>query len=246
MNESSSRPRRSPSVVLLDAMLGMAAAVQSGNLPGVRTGTTKRRRPGIVWLIMGVLVAGAGTALLVSAILRGPGGLAALPPAGVAAPAPIVSSPVPGSTQPAPSTPAPTTTAVATPRPSRSTSTVAPSLQPTTPGGARLTADYVAANGSGLLGYRATVTLTSHGPDPAADWQLTVTLPRSTLRVAAVTGATVEQAGAVWTFTPDDSTRELRPGATAEIAFDVRGATLVDAQPTDCRIDDDPCGGLTS
>jgi hypothetical protein len=246
MNELSSRPRRSPSVVLLDAMLGMAAAVQSGNLPGVRPGTTKRRRPGLGWLIMGVLVAGAGTALLVSAVLRGPGGLAALPPADVAAPAPITSSSISGSTLPAPTTPAPTITAVATPRPSRSTSTVVPSLRPTTPGGAKLTADYAAANGSGLLGYRATVTLTSHGPDPAADWRLTVTLPRSTLRIAAVTGATVAQEGAVWTFTPDDTTREIQPGATAVIGYEVRGATLVDAQPTDCRIGDDPCAGLTS
>jgi hypothetical protein len=48
----------------------------------------------------------------------------------------------------------------------------------------------------------------------------------------------------VWTFSPDNSTRRIPAGASATIAFEVRGATLVDAQPTDCRIDEKTCSGL--
>jgi len=51
MSESSSRPRRSLVVVLLDAMLGLVTAVQTGNLPG-RRGPAGRpavsRRAGLV------------------------------------------------------------------------------------------------------------------------------------------------------------------------------------------------------
>jgi hypothetical protein len=113
-----------------------------------------------------------------------------------------------------------------------------------TSAGSRLTAAYAAAGGSGLLGYQATVTLEAEGPAASKDWRLTITLPRPTLQIAAVDGATVEHEGAVWTFTPDDATRQIAAGASAVISFEVRGATLVDAQPTDCRVDDQACAGL--
>src|SRR4051794_28384515 len=103
MNESSSRPRRSLLVVLLDAMLAVVTAVQTGNMPGARGATGRpARRTGLVCLVIGVLAAGVGTAVLVTALLRAPGDLAALPPAGPVAPVPGSSSSVaaPGSTRP--------------------------------------------------------------------------------------------------------------------------------------------------
>ena len=97
-------------------------------------------------------------------------------------------------------------------------------------GGSRLTAVYSAPGG--LLGYRANVAVTSEGPDAADGWQLTVTMPRATLKLSAVSGATVEQDGTVWTFTPTDETRKVPVGSTVTVVFDVLGATLVDAKPT--------------
>jgi hypothetical protein len=247
MNESPPRPRRSLVVVLLDAMLGLVTAVQTGNLPGVRGGgTARRRRAGMAWLVAGVLAAVGGTAILVSALLRAPDGLAALPPAGVvAAPAPTSGAAVPSATRPSPTSASPSASATSSSRPSRTSASAAvPSSAAASSGGSLLVADYAAAEGGGLLGYRASVTLTSRGPDDAVDWQLTITLPRSTLRIAAVTGATVVQDGAVWTFTPVESTERIPAGVSVDIAFEVRGATLLDATPTACVINDDPCAGL--
>jgi hypothetical protein len=48
----------------------------------------------------------------------------------------------------------------------------------------------------------------------------------------------------VWTFTPTDATRRVAAGASVVIAFEVRGATLVDAAPTACRIDSSQCAGI--
>jgi hypothetical protein len=248
MNESPRQPRRSLVVMLLDAMLGLMTAVQIGNLPGVRGGTVgSRRRAGLAWLVTGVLAAVAGTAILVSALLRTPDGLADLPPAGVvAAPAPTSGAAAPSTTtRPSPSRASPSPSPTSSSRPSRTSASVAvPSSPVTSSGGAVLTAAYAAEEGGGLLGYRAAVTLTSHGTDEAAAWQLTVTLPRSTLRIARVTGATVAQNGAVWTFTPVEATRLIPAGTSVVIGFEVRGATLVDAAPTACEINDDPCTGL--
>ncbi|MFI5889814.1 hypothetical protein ACIA5D_06795 [Actinoplanes sp. NPDC051513] len=240
MNDSPPRPRRSPSVVLLDALLGLVTAVQTGNMPG-------RRRAGLLWLAAGVLVVAGGTTILIGALMRAPGGLTDLTPPEKAAPAP---PPVTSVAAPAVTThkTSAAPTASATPvssSPAGSASAKGPAGAPASSAGSRLTAAYAAAGGTGLLGYQATVTLAAQGPGPSADWRLTVTLPRSTLQVAAVDGATVEREGAVWTFTPDDSTRQIAAGATAVISFEVRGATLVDAQPTDCRVGDEVCSGLS-
>jgi hypothetical protein len=199
-----------------------------------------------------VLVVAGGIAILVGALMRSPGGLTDLTPPGKAAPAPVpaISIAVPANvthpasaTTSAPGSPAPTSASV-------SAATSAPAAAPgssSTPAGAssHLTAAYAAANGSGLLGYQATVTLKAEGPGPSTDWRLAITLPRATLQIAAVDGATVERDGAVWTFTPDDATRQIAAKASAVISFEVRGATLVDAQPTDCRINDEVSSGLS-
>ena len=252
MNDSHPRPRRSASVVLLDAMLGLVTAVQTGNLPGrAKPGA---RRVGLTWLLAGVLVVAGGTAVLIGALMRAPGGLTDLPPGDRAAPAPPPSSPAVSSL----AAPVATTKSRASASVTPSTSGPASAASPTgtavagaappvasaTSAGSHLTAAYAAANGSGLLGYRATVTLAAQGPAASTDWRLTVTLPRATLQIAAVDGATVAHDGAVWTFTPTGETNRIAAGASAVIAFEVRGATLVDAQPTDCRVGDETCAGL--
>jgi hypothetical protein len=236
--------RRSPSVVLLDAMLGLATRVQTANLPG-SAGGKRRGRAAIAWLVGGTLVAAGGTALLVGAVLRTPDGLTDLPPGGVvAAPAPSTSgSAVPVTTRSSASPSARTTTPVASASSvSRAPEKTTPSGLPSVAGGSHLTAAYSAPGG--LLGYRANVAVTSEGPDRADGWQLTVTMPRASLQLAAVSGATVKQDGKVWTFTPTDDTRQVPAGSTVTVVFDVLGATLVDARPTACAINGEACSGL--
>ncbi|MEU4245540.1 cellulose binding domain-containing protein [Actinoplanes sp. NPDC026619] len=236
--------RRSPSVVLLDAMLGLATAVQNANLPGSgsKSGSGKpRSRAAIVWLVAGVLVAAGITALVVGAVLRTPDHLADLPPGGVVA-APATSTPAaatPATTKPSAT---PTTPATSAPRTSRTPEKTVTASVPPLAGKAHLAAAY--ATPGGLLGYRANVTVTSDGSATADGWTLTVTMPRSTLQLSAVSGATVEQNGTVWTFTPTDDTRRIPAGSSAVVVFDVLGATLIDAKPTACQIGGESCTGL--
>lgn len=236
--------RRSPSVVLLDAMLGLATRLQTANLPG-SAGGRRRGRAAVAWLVGGTLVAAGGTALLVGSVLRTPDGLTDLPPGGVvAAPAPSTSAtavPTAIRSSAAARSTAPTSAPAGSRTPEKTTTTI-PSRPPSATGGPHLTAAYAAPGG--LLGYRANVTVTSDGPAPADDWQLTVTMPRPTLQLAAVSGATVKQNGSVWTFTPTADTREIAPGASVTVVFDVLGATLLDAKPTACAIDGEACSGL--
>ncbi|HEX5202565.1 MAG TPA: hypothetical protein VFW27_21750, partial [Actinoplanes sp.] len=171
MNDSPPRPRRSPSVVLLDALLGLVTAVQTGNVPG-------RRRAGLIWLVAGVLVVAGGTTILIGALMRAPGGLTDLTPPEKAAPAP---PPVTSIAAPAVTTTRRTSasaSATAKPPSSKAVSSPPP-IAPSTSAGSHLTAAYAAANGTGLLGYKATVTLAAQGPAPSAGWRLTVTLPRT-------------------------------------------------------------------
>ncbi|WP_030434506.1 hypothetical protein [Actinoplanes subtropicus] len=247
MNDPHPAPRRSPTVVLLDAMLGLVTAIQTGNFPGRRpAGRPASPRRAGPWLTAGVLVVAGGTAILIGVLMGAPGSLTGLPKPGDAAPPPppvtSIAAPATTTTSPVParsSASAPAARAVVPDPASGSATTSAATNLP-----GRLTAAYAAADGSGILGYRATVTLHAQGPGPSTGWRLTITLPRPTLQIAAVSGATVEHDGAVWTFTPDAATRRIAAGASATVAYEVLGATLVDAQPTACRVDDVACSGL--
>jgi hypothetical protein len=253
MNDTPRRERRSPVVVLLDAAFGLAAALQTGQLPGrrrVREEGEPRvsRRAGIAWLTAGIVAAVAGTVLLAVTLVRTPDGLASLPP-NVPQPLPPASAPevptpavspssTPSSRTPSPSpSVSPTRTPAAGSRPA--------SAPPVVPAAVPLTARYAPdRGGSGLLGYRSTVTIANPARSAKTGWVLTVTLPRSTLTIDQVSGATVTQDGSTWTFVPDESTRRIPPAATVAVSFTVRGATLLDATPKDCQIDGNACTGL--
>jgi hypothetical protein len=245
MSDARRPERRTLVVVLLDGLLGAAAALQSGHLPWARRQGPGARRTTTVWLGVAAFAVTVGTALLVLAFLRAPVGLT---PAGLA--------PLPAPrTDAASSNPAATTSAAqpssGAPAPSRSAS------RPTEPSGSRrvpprppsvrpalLRAQYEASGSAGLLGYRARVTISNTGPGRRDGWLLTVTLPRSTLTVSDVSGAVARQDGATWSFTPNAATARISSGASVTVAFVVRGATLVSAAPTDCAIDGRPCAGV--
>jgi hypothetical protein len=253
MNDSQTRPRRSLVVVLLDAVLRVVAAVHAGGTPTPKVREAGGRRGvGRYLLITGVVAALAGTALLVVVLVRAPGGPDTPPDRAAALPG-LRSQPaqpsVAGSVTPrlpetataTPSTGTTTSTTVAT-KPAPSVPHVkAPITEQTQ---VPLTASYRTSSvTAGLLGYRMTVTVANAGSSPKDGWTLTVTLPRSTLRVSGVSGATTAQNGSAWTFTPDASTSRVPAGASVEVAFEVHGATLIDATPKDCRIDGNACGG---
>jgi hypothetical protein len=67
-------------------------------------------------------------------------------------------------------------------------------------------------------------------------------LPRSTLLVSGVKGATATQNGSVWSFTPDSTTSTVAAGGSVQVVFGVHGATLIDAAPQNCSINGNPCG----
>jgi hypothetical protein len=252
MNYTPRRQRRSPLVVILDAMLTLAAVAHTTPTPRQRVaGSTDRGRwIGRLLLATGVLAAVGGTVLLIVFLVRTPAGLALTPdPAAL----PAVSS----SHSAAPSaagSPGATRTASVLPPGSPSPSGPSRTAPPATTGSPHrdgaavpLTARYTAASYAvGLLGYRATVTVTNPGSTIRDGWLLTVTLPRPSLTVSGASGATVVQNGRTWTFTPSGSTVRIPPGGSAQIAYDVHGATLVDAAPDDCRVDDHRCTGTSA
>lgn len=251
MDDTGMRPRRSAVVVLLDGVMRLIAVVHAGSAPTPKVRAAGARRGvGRYLLFAGVLAALAGTALLVLVLVRAPGGSTPPPDRAAALPG-LRSQPVgpsvAGSTGPvrpsAAATPSPgkvaaTVAVPATPVPSRSTG--APVVESTP---VPLTASYMTSSTTaGLLGYQMTVRVANPGPTPKGAWTVTVTLPRPTLLVSAVSGATAAQNGSVWTFTPDATTALVPPGGSVELVFDVHGATLIDAAPQDCRIDDNRCG----
>jgi hypothetical protein len=236
-------PRRSPLVRVLDMILGAAAAVQAGPTPQprIRQPTSRMR----LVLAMAVVVALGGTALLVWVFVRAPGGPDLVPEQAAVLPGssvrPATTGPVPSasaspsassSTRPS-ATPSASDTSLATrplsPRSTLPESTLAP-----------LTAGYTTA--AGLLGYRMTVTIANPAAVAQQNWQLTIALPRSTLTVADVSGATAKQNGATWTFTPEDKTSRIPAAGSTSVNFEVRGATLIDAAPKTCEINGNPCG----
>lgn len=247
MTDSQTRPRRSLVVVLLDAVLRLVAAFHTGGTPTPKVRAAGGRRGvGRYLLVIGVLAALAGTALLVVVLVRAPAG--SPPPPGRAGSLPGLQS------QPAepsaalsalPGLPDPTAT------PSTSKATPATTRPVTSPTGRTpvteiaqvpLTASYKTSSvTAGLLGYRMTVTVANPGEAPKDGWALTVTLPRSTLRITGVNGATAAQDGSEWSFTPDTTTSRVPASGSVELTFDVQGATLINAAPEDCRIDGNPC-----
>ena len=250
MNDTDSRPPRSLVVVLLDGVLRLVAAVHSGATPTPKVREAGGRRGvGRYLLLAGVLAALAGTALLVVMLVRAPDG--GTPPPDRAAALPGLASRTAQPSVAVTTTPGALGT-TATPSSARSGPTTAttrpvPSQSAKVPitenAPVPLTASYRTSSvTAGLLGYRMAVTVANPGTSAKDGWTVTVTLPRSTLRVSGVSGATAAQDGSVWTFTPDATTSRVPAGGSVELAFEVRGATLIDATPQDCRVDGNRCG----
>lgn len=246
MNDSQTRPRRSLVVVLLDAVLRVSTALHVGATPVPKVREAGGRRgAGRYLLLIGVLAALAGTAVLVVVLVRAPGGPATPPDRADALP----------GLQSRPAEPSVAGSTITVPPATPSTTRTTPAKNgtgPTSSAGARtpitetarvpLTASYrTSSTTAGLLGYRMTVTVANPGTTPKDGWTVTVTLPRSTLRVTGVSGATAAQDGPEWRFTPDATTTRVPAGGSVELTFEVHGATLLDATPEDCRIDGDRC-----
>jgi hypothetical protein len=242
------RERRTLPVVILDATLTFFVALQSGRLPW--SGRIVPRRA-VIWTTVGGVAAVAGTVALLVTFLHSPGGLA---PLGVGSPPPAAAEPPPTAAPPS-ATARPVETSPSAqpggtvpnrPDPAPPATTPAPATTGPAPGPpAPLTGTYaVAEGGQGLLGYRASVTIANPAPAARRGWVLVLTLPRPSLTVDEVTGATARRDGATWTFTPDASTVTVPAGGSVRVDFQVRGATLVAAQPTGCAVDGARCGGL--
>lgn len=92
-----------------------------------------------------------------------------------------------------------------------------------------------------LTGYRVALTVTNPGGVAATTWTAAVTLPRETLLVTNVDGATATRAGSVWTLAPTAATAQVPAGASVTVTFQVNGATVFDATPTACTINTQPC-----
>ncbi|WP_426502575.1 cellulose binding domain-containing protein [Dactylosporangium sp. McL0621] len=107
-----------------------------------------------------------------------------------------------------------------------------------------LTARFARGPDGGLAGYPATVTVANQGAATVSGWTVTLTLPRVTLGIADVEGATVTRDGAAWTFIPTAATVKVGPASSVTVSFRVSGAALLDADPTACRIDANPCQGV--
>ena len=244
--------RRTFSVVVLDSMLSLATRLQAVPMPQpkVRDSTAARSRWWRLLMVTGVIAALGGTALVVTVLVRTPGGSILRPEAAAGLPGPpspppgtdAAESPPPTATRPAPE--------VLPSLPSITPSSSAPvappvaggSSAPPTAGAPPLTAGYRSSSLlAGLLGYHVEATVTNPGPRPRDGWKLVITLPRPTLAVSGVSGATATQDGAVWTFTPDRTTSRVAASDSVKISFNVNGATLLNAAPTDCQIDDTPC-----
>ncbi|WP_327003173.1 cellulose-binding domain-containing protein [Dactylosporangium sp. NBC_01737] len=190
----------------------------------------------VLGLIAGAFATLLGTAVLVAAFVWPPA-----PSTSAAAGSPPSAAGHPGgSAQHIPS-------ASVTASPSRSTK---PTPGTSTSSGSRtaapvpLTARFTKGADGGLAGYQATVAITNPGTAPVSGWTVTLTLPRSTLNVTDVDGATVTRDGAVWTFIPVSTTAQVAAGRQVTVSFRVSGAALLDATPTGCAIDGRPCQGV--
>jgi hypothetical protein len=132
--------------------------------------------------------------------------------------------------------------AAPTPQPADPPDEAAP--PPAPPARVPLTARYTAAETEGLLGYRATVTITNPGRASHGGWALVIKLPATALTVSDVSGATVSRAGTTWTFTPTPDTLTVPAGESVLVRYLVRDAPLLSGAPRSCAIDGAPCAGL--
>lgn len=240
MNGTRQHPPRTRAVAALDLVLETLGALRRLVLTPVRLATDPQaNRIMARGVVIAVTAVAVGTGLLVVALLRTPDGFA---PLGV--------GPEPGTE--AEGTPGPGRAGIGPHSSASTTSPVppAPTTQVTTPartGSATpanpvLTADYQTEQ-TGLLGYRAAVTIANPDRTPADGWTMVITLPRQTLSVADVQGATVTRDGATWTFAPDDQTRRVPAKGTVRVSFRVDGAALGATAPTGCTVDGRHCGG---
>jgi hypothetical protein len=100
------------------------------------------------------------------------------------------------------------------------------------------------AGSESLTRYRATVTVTNPGQVAASSWTVAITLPRETLTLSNVEGATVSRNAATWTIVPAASAASVAGGGSVSVSFQVNGAAVFDATPTACTINGQACTGL--
>ncbi|WP_083449394.1 cellulose binding domain-containing protein [Actinoplanes rectilineatus] len=256
------RKHRTPADVVRDTAWWLATALLTGPAPEPRiraAGAPARpRRAGRLLLVAGVLAAVSITAVLVVVQLNRPGQgdvqpdqAAGLPGfrdgTGISATsdaqAPAAGAPAVTSSSPSPSASVSASGAASSaPAPASPSSGGAVPSSGTAPEAVPLTAGYTTTPYvAGLLGYKTRVAVGNPGTVDRTGWTLAVTMPRSTLRIDNVKGASVTQQGAVWTFVPDPASAAVTAGGQVEVSFDVYGATLIDAAPSDCSIDGEPC-----
>ncbi|MEV6350253.1 cellulose binding domain-containing protein [Actinoplanes sp. NPDC051851] len=246
MNDTGTRQRRSLVVMILDGVLRLLTITPE---PKIHEPGGARHSRGHHVLAAGVLAALVATVVLAVVLIRAAGGSTAQPDPAAALPVPPARSADPawplGSVAPTASitSPAGATSSSARTSPSATDTTGSGSSAPVTESTTvALTAAYETSSvTAGLLGYTMTVTVANPGATVKNGWTLTVTLPRATLLVGQVTGATAAQDGSTWTFVPDETTADVPAGGSVVVSFGVNGATLIDAAPKTCTIDGNAC-----
>ena len=241
------RPRRrSVPVVVLTAFISMFAAARRpfrrGQLPGYQR----------IAIGIGAGIVVIGVAVLSMGVRWAPSHPGDTPRRAAAGGTPTA-GPVPGR-----GTPTPTgseTTPGATGSPSSTGTTTGGAATPSgtsSPGrsgsGGRaepLQARFSKVAGSeSLTKYQATVTVTNPGRVAASSWTVAITLPRETLTLSNVEGATVSRNAATWTIVPTASAASVAAGGSVSVSFQVNGAAVFDATPTACTINGQACTGL--
>jgi hypothetical protein len=100
------------------------------------------------------------------------------------------------------------------------------------------------AGSASLTSYRATLTVTNPGQEVVSSWTVIITLPRETLTLSNVEGATAGRNSTTWTIVPTADTTSVTAGGSVSVSFQVNGAAVFDATPTACTIDGQACTGL--
>lgn len=249
---SQPRPRSLP-VIFLDAVTRMLGAVRRPFRRG-RPPTSQQIAIGIGAgiVLIGAAVLAVGVRWLPSEPTGAPHG--AQPGAVAGTP---MTEPTPGNGIPSPSG-SETTPTVAGPDGSTPTFPDATTSGAATPSGTTepervgtggrpdpLRARFSKVAGSeSLTSYRATVTITNPRQVAVNSWTVTIILPRETLTLSNVGGATAARDSATWTIVPTAATASVAAGGSVSVSFQVNGAAVFDATPTACAIDGQACTGL--